>query len=78
MVVVENHTHALLKRARVELKTTPDMKSLLQSASMLEGVDLSAFVLGAAAEKARKVLTDHAQIALFLTQGTTACTEESL
>lgn len=40
------------------------MKHLLQSAATLEGVDLTAFVLCAAAEKARRVLTDHAQIAL--------------
>jgi uncharacterized protein (DUF1778 family) len=49
-------------RARIELKTTPDMKDLLQSAATLEGLDLTAFVISSAAEKARTVLTAHAQI----------------
>jgi uncharacterized protein (DUF1778 family) len=49
-------------RARMELKTTPSMKDLLQSAAALEGLDLTAFVISSAAEKARTVLTAHAQI----------------
>jgi uncharacterized protein (DUF1778 family) len=55
-------TMAMPMRARMELKTTPGMKDLLQSAAALEGLDLTAFVISSAAEKARTVLTAHAQI----------------
>lgn len=53
-----------LKSARLELKTTPDAKELLASAAALDGIDLSAFVLSSAIEKARAILRDHATIAL--------------
>jgi uncharacterized protein (DUF1778 family) len=53
-----------LRQARMEFKTTPDMKDLLSQAAALDGLDLTSFVLGPAIEKARKVLSEHASIAL--------------
>jgi uncharacterized protein (DUF1778 family) len=53
-----------LRQARMEFKTTADMKELLSSAAALDGLDLTSFVLGPAIEKARKVLSEHASIAL--------------
>lgn len=50
--------------ARMEFKTTAEMKTLLSQAAALDGLDLTAFVLGPAIEKARKVLSEHASIAL--------------
>ena len=52
------------KPARMELKTTYDAKELLNQAAALDGMDLTSFVLGPAIERARKVLSDHAIIAL--------------
>jgi uncharacterized protein (DUF1778 family) len=57
------HT-ATLELARTELKTTFEAKELLNQAATLDGMDLSAFVLGSAIEKARKVLADHSVISL--------------
>ena len=53
-----------LRQARMEFKTTTGMKDLLSQAAALDGLDLTAFVLGPAIEKARKVLNEHASIAL--------------
>ena len=50
--------------ARMEFKTTMDMKALLGQAAAMDGLDLTAFVLGSAIEKARKVLSEHASITL--------------
>lgn len=55
---------AILKQARVELKTTHDAKELLNRAAALDGMDLSSFVLGSAIEKARKVVSEHDLITL--------------
>jgi len=52
------------KLARMELKTTYEAKELLNQAAALDGMDLTSFVLGPAIEKARKVVSDHAIIAL--------------
>lgn len=52
------------KNARVELKTTKEAKELLTKAAILEGVDLSSFMLSSSIEKARKILLDHTSIAL--------------
>ncbi len=56
-------THGL-RQARMEFKTTVDMKALLSQAAALDGLDLTSFVLGPAIEKARKVLSEHASITL--------------
>ena len=53
-----------LRLARMEFKTTTGMKDLLSQAAALDGLDLTAFVLGPAIEKARKVLNEHASISL--------------
>jgi uncharacterized protein (DUF1778 family) len=55
---------ATLKSARMELKTTEEAKELLSLAAALDGMDLTAFVLGPAMDRARKVLSEHASIAL--------------
>lgn len=57
---------AQLTSARMELKTTDAAKELLSLAASLDGTDLTAFVLGPAMEKARKVVSDHANISLTL------------
>ena len=57
-------TAVSLRQARMEFKTTTDMKDLLSQAAALDGLDLTSFVLGSAIEKARKVLNEHASIAL--------------
>jgi len=63
---METHTLNLLnlRQARMEFKTTPDMKNLLSQAAVLDGLDLTSFVLGPAIERARKVVSEHASIAL--------------
>jgi uncharacterized protein (DUF1778 family) len=53
-----------LKSARMELKTTDEAKQLLSLAAALDGMDLTAFVLGPAMDKARKVLSEYANISL--------------
>jgi uncharacterized protein (DUF1778 family) len=53
-----------LRQARMEFKTTTDMKDLLGQAAALDGLDLTSFVLGSAIEKARRVLSEHASISL--------------
>ena len=53
-----------MRQARMEFKTTTGMKQLLSEAAALDGLDLTAFVLGPAIEKARKVLNEHASISL--------------
>lgn len=53
-----------VKDARMELKTTKETKELLSKAAMLDGMDLSAFMLASAIEKARSILRDHAAINL--------------
>ena len=53
-----------LRQARMEFKTSTEMKDLLSQAAALDGLDLTSFVLGPAIEKARQVLNAHAVIAL--------------
>lgn len=57
---------AALRPARMELKTTTEAKQLLNQAAVLDGMDLTAFVLGSAIERAKKVIADHALISLTL------------
>ena len=45
--------------ARVELKTSPDAKNKLREAAQAVGVDLSAFILSAAMERAESVLDNQ-------------------
>lgn len=53
-----------VKDARIEFKTTKEVKELLSKAAILDGMDLSAFMLACIVEKARAVLKEHATIAL--------------
>lgn len=53
-----------LRQARMELRTSESMKELLVKAASLDGMDLTAFVLVSAIEKARQVVKDHATINL--------------
>ncbi len=53
-----------LRDARLDFKTTDSTKTLLSQAAALDGVDLTSFVLGPAVEKARRVISEHASIAL--------------
>ena len=48
------------KDARFDTKINSGIKELLKDASMLEGVDLSSFVISAATQKAREVI-GHAE-----------------
>ena len=48
-----------LKNALVELKTSPDAKNKLREAAQAVGVDLSAFILSAAMERAESVLDNQ-------------------
>lgn len=57
---------AALKQARMELKTTEDIKDLIAQAATLLGLDSTSFVLGLAAEKAREVLSKHSMVKLSL------------
>ncbi|WP_430381689.1 DUF1778 domain-containing protein [Trabulsiella odontotermitis] len=47
------------KNARVELKTSADIKDVLREAAAATGLDLSAFILGAALERAESVLDNQ-------------------
>lgn len=48
-----------VKNARVELKTSTDLKDVLREAAMAAGLDLSAFILNAALERAESVLENQ-------------------
>jgi uncharacterized protein (DUF1778 family) len=62
--VMENSNASNLRQARMEFKTTAEMKDLLTHAAALDGLDLTSFVLGPAIEKARKVVQEHNSITL--------------
>lgn len=53
-----------LKDARMEFKTTEDMKDLIFRAAALTGIDVTAFVLGPAAERAQQVVANYSAIQL--------------
>lgn len=57
-------TRAVSKTARMELKTTTPVKEMLTKAARLSGVDLQAFVIGSAEERAREVIEHHDSIML--------------
>ena len=44
------------KSARIEIKTTPDVKSILEHAASVKGVSLTAFLLSVAQDKAQQVI----------------------
>ena len=47
------------KNARVELKTTANLKDVLREAAAVAGLDLTAFILNAALERAESVLDNQ-------------------
>ena len=55
---------AALKQARMEFKTTEETKDLLSEAAQASGVDLTAFVINAAADRARSVLAEMSVLKL--------------
>ena len=57
-----------LKEARMEQKTTTEIKEFLSKAAAVGGVDLSSFLISAAMKEARAIMRDHATITLS-TQG---------
>jgi uncharacterized protein (DUF1778 family) len=48
-----------VKNARVELKTSAELKDMLREAAAAAGLDLSAFILNAALERAESVLDNQ-------------------
>lgn len=50
--------------ARLDLKTNQMLKSQLEEAAKLSGVNLTAFILSAASEKAREVVRFHSSTTL--------------
>lgn len=57
-----------LKQARMEFKTTHEIKELLSQAAILSGLDLTSFVLESATRQARAVLTERATLKLTADQ----------
>ncbi|QEI08826.1 DUF1778 domain-containing protein [Pigmentiphaga aceris] len=53
-----------IKDARLELKTTKETKELLTKAALLDGMDLSSFMLASAMKQARATLQNHSIITL--------------
>jgi uncharacterized protein (DUF1778 family) len=50
---------ANVKNARVEFKTTQNIKALLQEASSAVGLDLSSFLISVATKEAKKILNEE-------------------
>ena len=57
-------TALALKHARMEFKTTDEVKNLLSRAAALAGVDVTSFVINTAADRARAVLAEHSVLKL--------------
>ncbi len=53
-----------VKDARMEFKTTEELKNLLTQAAALNGLDLTAFVMNAATERAVSVIKEHSVLKL--------------
>lgn len=52
------------KDSRFDTKINSGLKEMLKRASMLEGVDLSAFIISAASKRAREVIQDSESLSL--------------
>jgi len=52
------------KDARIEFKTSKEIKSLLQSAANSLGVDLSSFLISTATQRAKNVMIDEKVLTL--------------
>ncbi len=53
-----------LKDARIEFKTSKDIKSLLQEAANSLGVDLSSFLISTATQRAKEIAKEERVLAL--------------
>jgi len=53
-----------LKNARVEFKTTQDIKALMQNAANVMGLDLSSFLISVATKEAKKILKEEKILSL--------------
>ena len=53
------------RSARMEQRTKPHVKAQIQLAAALLGVDETAFVTGAAYDRAREAIADHQRTVLF-------------
>ena len=49
---------------RIDLRTSPDIKELIVRAASTAGMSVSAFLLGAAQERARQILAESETITL--------------
>ena len=52
------------KSARIEFKTTQEIKALLQGAARTLGMDLSSFLISTATQRARDVMIEEKMLAL--------------
>ena len=55
---------ATLPNERIDLRTSPEIKELIVRAASTAGVSVSAFLLGAAQERAKQILTENESITL--------------
>ena len=55
---------ATLPNERIDLRTSPEIKELIVRAASTAGLSVSAFLLGAAQERARQILTENESITL--------------
>lgn len=53
-----------LTNERIDLRTSPEIKALIVRAASTAGVSVSAFLLGAAQERAKQILTENEAITL--------------
>ena len=53
-----------LKNARVEFKTTQDIKALMQNAANAMGLDLSSFLISVVTKEAKKILKEEKILSL--------------
>ncbi|MDO8278838.1 MAG: DUF1778 domain-containing protein [Burkholderiaceae bacterium] len=54
------------RTARLELKTTQELKQMIAQAAALSGMDTTSFLMVDVAQRARKVLMEHQMIHLSL------------
>ena len=55
---------ATLPNERIDLRTSPEIKELIVRAASTAGLSVSAFLLGAAQERAKQILTENESITL--------------
>ncbi|GIU13919.1 type II toxin-antitoxin system TacA family antitoxin [Shewanella morhuae] len=55
---------AISKPARIELKTSPEVKELLERAAAINGVNLTAFIINQARERAKEIVESETILCL--------------